>query len=70
MDIPSMILVSICFSALTRINALQPTILFQILLELLFWRMEHKYRKRFSTFSLATFNNKSMFLSPNMAFEP
>jgi hypothetical protein len=56
--IPSMIGVSICYVACVKINALQPIIHFQILLQLLCWKVELMYRKRFPTFSLTIHRDK------------
>jgi hypothetical protein len=59
-----MIWVFICFNARVRVNTLQPMILFGIPSQLLFWKMQHTYKKSFSTFSPATLGGKSIFLLP------
>jgi hypothetical protein len=49
--VPLIIWVSICFSVRVGVSTLQPTILFEIPSQLLFWKVEHKYRDKFPTFS-------------------
>jgi hypothetical protein len=69
-DIPLMIWVFTCFIACAGTNTLQPIIPFGILLELLLWRVEHMYKKRFPTFSPTTLGGRSIFLSLEKVFRP
>jgi hypothetical protein len=56
-----MIWVFTCFGAYVTMYTLQPMILFSILLELFFWRMEHIYKERFPTYSPTTLGEKPIF---------
>jgi hypothetical protein len=42
---------------------------FEILSQLLFWKVDHMYRKRFFTFSPTMINNGSIFLSLKIVFK-
>jgi hypothetical protein len=63
-----MLLVSICISACVEMSALQPMMLFKILSQLPFWKMEHTYKKKFPTFSFTTLGDKLIFLSLKKTF--
>ncbi len=67
--IPLIIQVPISFGALFGMDVQQPTTHFEIFFQLLFWRMEHMFKRRTPTFSIATPNNKWISLSPKTASE-
>jgi hypothetical protein len=48
----------------------KPMIHFRILLQLMFWRLEHMFNGRSPTFSFATPNNEWISLSLETTFEP
>jgi hypothetical protein len=64
--IPLTIYVPICFSAFGEMSV-QPTTHLGILLQLLFWKVEHMFRVRSPTFSLTTFDDEYVFLSLEIA---
>jgi len=47
------------------INGLQSMVFFRILLQLLFWKVKHMYRKKFFTSSLVTFDNELIHIIKN-----
>jgi hypothetical protein len=53
-----------------KVIALQATIFFEILSQLLLWKVEHTNKKRLPTFSFATLGNELIFKSPKMVFGP
>jgi len=68
--IPLTIYVPICFGALAEVNIQQPMIHFRILSQLLFWKMEHMFKRRSLTFFLATLNNEWISFSLETTSEP
>ncbi len=67
--IPSMIWVSIRYIAYVGMNALQPMIRFEILLQASHQKVELEYRERFPTFSLAIHRDKWILSSLETIFE-
>jgi hypothetical protein len=65
-----MIWVSVCYIAHVRVNALQPMIHFEILFQLLHWKVEFTYKKRFPTFSPTIHGDEWILSSPETIFEP
>jgi len=58
-NVPLMIWVSTCFGVYAKMYTLQHMIFFGILSQLLLWKMEHTFKKRFPTFSPTTLGGES-----------